>query len=124
MVLINALVVDDSDIFRYVSVKMMVELEVNTDQAETYRNAVNLIKNNKEKYNLLLCDTSLGDPDGNRFGIDVANYFREHNPNGVIVAMSSSESMKEHWQGKCDYFFGKSDINKQNLQQIIQKHFD
>ncbi len=120
---INALVVEDLYGIRPEHVDALEKLGCSVDDAESYPTAADKIKSG-EKYQLLLCDTTLGDIPHNIFGTDVAEVFHKCNPDGVIIAMSSVPRKEECWKNtNYKYFIDKWKMYEDSLREIIEKEF-
>lgn len=84
----TALVVDDSNLYRGVLVKDLQKLHINTLEASSGKEALDIIENSEETISLLLTDYDM--PEMN--GIELVNTLREKYPEDIlsIVALSAS----------------------------------
>lgn len=74
-------------------------------------------------FDLVICDTELeGSPSGNRYGIEVAQFYREKHLKGSVIGISSDPFNKEYWNGKCDQFYQKP-LSQSNIEQILEEYF-
>lgn len=77
-------------------------------------------------HHLLICDTELeGGPSGNRYGIEVAQFYRkkckEGGLKGSVIGISSDPHNKEYWNGECNQFYQKP-LSKSDIEQIIEQY--
>jgi len=117
---ISALVVEDDTNIREIIVGLLEERKINVLSADDPGKACDLIKSHNPA--LLICDTELGNPSGNKYGVQVAEFYKKHNPQGIIIGMSSEESYKSFWEGKCNAFH-KKDYLLRNINLILEQYF-
>lgn len=73
-------------------------------------------------FDLVICDTELqGGPSGNRYGIEVAQFYRDKHPKGSIIGISSDPHNEEYWNGKCNQFYQKP-LSPENIEQIVKQY--
>jgi DNA-binding NtrC family response regulator len=111
---LNVLIVDDSPVIRIDIAYILSQMGVKSDSCEIAVKALDAIE--KNKYNLLICDTNLRDK--NISGLDIATKFRQKNPSSKIIGMSSDSDYEKQWAGKSDCFWEKKPEYKN-----VEKYF-
>jgi CheY-like chemotaxis protein len=117
----NILIVEDEPMtYRLIEV-MLKDTGANLDKADDGQKAINIIKKNKDKYDLILMDIGLPNVDG----YTATKKIKKLNKNIPIIAQTAY-SQKQHrlkcFESGCDDFIAKP-YSSDELKDIIRKFF-